>query len=60
MLHLHKHGRCGRVGSAIALVRYIKILTRLRGFGEKIANFYDSIASQSLEETGAQRKPNPI
>ena len=39
MLHLHKHGRCGRVGSAIALVRYIKILTRLRGFGDKIANF---------------------
>ena len=39
MLHLHKHGRCGRVGSAIALVRYIKILTRLRGFGDKLANF---------------------
>ena len=38
-LNLHKHGRCGRVGWAIAYVRYIIILTRFRGFGNKIANF---------------------
>ena len=42
----------------IAHVRYFKILTWLRGFRVKVANFHDSIVSQFPEETRAQRKPN--
>ena len=42
----------------IAHVRYFKILTWLRGFRGKVANFHDSIVSQFPDETRAQRKPN--
>ena len=42
----------------IAHVWYFKILTWLRGFRVKVANFHDSIVSQFPEETRAQRKPN--
>ena len=35
----------------IAHVEYIEILTRLRGFWVKIANFHDSIVSEFPEET---------
>ena len=45
-------------GALIAHVRYFKILTWLRGFRVKVANFHDSIISQFPEETRAQRKPN--
>ena len=44
----------------MAHVRYIKILTWLRGFMVKIAIFQYSIVSQLPEETCAQRKPNQI
>ena len=48
------------VFDVIAHVRYIKILTWLWGFGDKIAIFDDSIVSQFPEKTWAQRKPNQI
>ena len=41
-------------------VRYIKILTWLRAFMDKIAIFRDSIVSQFPEEIWAQRKPKQI
>ena len=41
-------------------VRYIKILTWLRAFMDKIVIFRDSIVSQSPEEIWAQRKPKQI
>ena len=44
----------------VAHVRYIKILTRFRGFRVKIANFYHSIVLQFPEEFRAQRTPNQI
>ena len=46
----------------MANVRYILILTWLRGFRDKIANiiFHDSIVLKFPEETWAQRKPNQI
>ena len=43
------------VFDVIAHVRYIKILTWLWGFGDKIAIFDDSIVSQFPEKTWAQR-----
>ena len=50
---------CG-IFFSIAYVRYIKIVTWLRGFRYKTANFYHSVVSQFLEETWAQRKLNQI
>ena len=44
----------------LAHVRYIKILTWLRGFSDKIENFSRLIVSKYPEETWAQRKPNQV
>ena len=46
--------------NVIAHDRYIKILTWLRVFRDKLANFHNSIVSQFPEETWAQRKSNQI
>ena len=42
----------------LAHARYIKTLTYLRDFRDKIAIFYNFIVSQIPEETWAQRKSN--
>ena len=44
----------------LAHVRYIKILTWLRGFRDKLQIFHDSIISQFPEETWAQTKADQI
>lgn len=45
----------------MANVRYIKILTLLRGLRDKIANFHDSVVSDSQKKESnrkKERKPN--
>ena len=44
----------------LAHVRYIKILTWLRGLSDKTENFSRPIVSKYPEETWAQRKPNQV
>ena len=52
---------CGKIFLLIiAHARYIKFLTWLRGFRDKLQIFHNSIVSHFPEETWAQRKPIQI